>query len=112
MKTQDAVEALCRSRSVAMGSTYGLCDVSASLFFVTYEGIKTVARCRVPEKYHAALHMGAASLAEMVMLERWCERRGSQEFIWIFGKGSVPDTSADRSCKAEEAGFTTAHERY
>ena len=39
---------------------------TASLFFVTYEGIKTVGRRRVPEKYHSALHMGAASLAEMV----------------------------------------------
>lgn len=39
---------------------------SASLFFVTYEGIKTVTQCRVPEKYHSFLHMGSASLAEMV----------------------------------------------
>ncbi|XP_053985840.1 S-adenosylmethionine mitochondrial carrier protein-like isoform X1 [Hylaeus volcanicus] len=38
---------------------------TASLFFVTYEGIKSVAQCRVPEKYHSLLHMGAASLAEV-----------------------------------------------
>ncbi|XP_043250506.1 S-adenosylmethionine mitochondrial carrier protein-like [Colletes gigas] len=39
---------------------------TASLFFVTYEGIKTVVQCKVSEKYHSLLHMGAASLAEMV----------------------------------------------
>ncbi|CAK9802698.1 S-adenosylmethionine mitochondrial carrier protein [Anthophora quadrimaculata] len=39
---------------------------SASLFFVTYEGMKTVTQCRVPEKYHSFLHMGSASLAEMM----------------------------------------------
>ncbi|XP_003397208.2 S-adenosylmethionine mitochondrial carrier protein [Bombus terrestris] len=39
---------------------------SASLFFVTYEGIKNITQCRVPEKYHLFLHMGSASLAEMV----------------------------------------------
>ncbi|CAK9811671.1 S-adenosylmethionine mitochondrial carrier protein [Anthophora plagiata] len=39
---------------------------SASLFFVTYESIKTVTQCRIPERYHSFLHMGSASLAEMV----------------------------------------------
>ncbi|KOC65335.1 S-adenosylmethionine mitochondrial carrier protein, partial [Habropoda laboriosa] len=39
---------------------------SASLFFVTYESLKTVTQCVVPEKYHSFLHMGSASLAEMV----------------------------------------------
>lgn len=38
----------------------------ASLFFVTYEGIKSITQCKVPVKYHSFLHMGAASLAEMV----------------------------------------------
>ena len=39
---------------------------TASLFFVTYEGIKNVTQPRVPERYHSLLHMSAASLAEMV----------------------------------------------
>ncbi|XP_076761523.1 mitochondrial S-adenosylmethionine carrier protein-like [Xylocopa sonorina] len=39
---------------------------SASLFFVTYESLKNVTQCRVPERYHSLLHMGAASLSEMV----------------------------------------------
>ncbi|XP_003703581.1 mitochondrial S-adenosylmethionine carrier protein [Megachile rotundata] len=39
---------------------------TASLFFVTYEGIKNVTQHRIPEKYHSLLHMSAASLAEMV----------------------------------------------
>ncbi|KZC15063.1 S-adenosylmethionine mitochondrial carrier protein, partial [Dufourea novaeangliae] len=46
---------------VAIGSA-----PTASLFFVTYESIKTVAQCKVPGKYSSLLHMGAASLAEMV----------------------------------------------
>ncbi|CAL7938956.1 unnamed protein product [Xylocopa violacea] len=39
---------------------------SASLFFVTYESLKSVTQCRVPERYHSLLHMGSASLSEMV----------------------------------------------
>lgn len=39
---------------------------SASLFFVTYEGIKNVTQHQIPGRYHSFLHMSAASLAEMV----------------------------------------------
>nr|XP_033339099.1 S-adenosylmethionine mitochondrial carrier protein-like [Megalopta genalis]XP_033339100.1 S-adenosylmethionine mitochondrial carrier protein-like [Megalopta genalis]XP_033339101.1 S-adenosylmethionine mitochondrial carrier protein-like [Megalopta genalis]XP_033339102.1 S-adenosylmethionine mitochondrial carrier protein-like [Megalopta genalis]XP_033339103.1 S-adenosylmethionine mitochondrial carrier protein-like [Megalopta genalis]XP_033339104.1 S-adenosylmethionine mitochondrial carrier pr len=39
---------------------------TASLFFVTYEAIKNIAQCKVPEKYHSLVHMSAASLSEMV----------------------------------------------
>ncbi|XP_076166922.1 S-adenosylmethionine mitochondrial carrier protein homolog isoform X2 [Ptiloglossa arizonensis] len=39
---------------------------TASLFFVTYEGIKTTTQCKVPKEYHSLLHMSAASVAEMV----------------------------------------------
>ncbi|XP_017879302.1 S-adenosylmethionine mitochondrial carrier protein-like [Ceratina calcarata] len=39
---------------------------SASLFFVTYEGIKNIMEYRVSEKYHSFIHMGSASVAEMV----------------------------------------------
>ncbi|XP_078033911.1 mitochondrial S-adenosylmethionine carrier protein-like isoform X2 [Augochlora pura] len=38
---------------------------TASLFFVTYETIKNIAQCKVPEKYHTMVHMSAASLSEM-----------------------------------------------
>lgn len=43
-----------------------LYDISASLFFLTYEDIKSRAQSKVPEKYHSLLHMCSASLAEMV----------------------------------------------
>ncbi|XP_017763505.1 PREDICTED: S-adenosylmethionine mitochondrial carrier protein-like [Eufriesea mexicana] len=39
---------------------------SASLFFVTYEGIKSISKYKISEKHHFFLHMGSASLAEMV----------------------------------------------
>lgn len=39
---------------------------TASLFFVSYEAIKNIAQCKVPEEYHTLVHMGAASLSEMV----------------------------------------------
>lgn len=42
-------------------------NILASLFFVTYEGIKTTTQCKVPKEYHSLLHMSAASVAEMVM---------------------------------------------
>ncbi|XP_031832246.1 S-adenosylmethionine mitochondrial carrier protein homolog [Nomia melanderi] len=38
---------------------------SASLFFVTYEGIKNTLLCKVPEKHHTTVYMIAASLSEM-----------------------------------------------
>ncbi|XP_043266078.1 S-adenosylmethionine mitochondrial carrier protein-like isoform X2 [Colletes gigas] len=39
---------------------------SASIFFITYEGMKEVFEPRVPEQYHSLIHMTAAALGEMV----------------------------------------------
>ncbi|XP_012261929.1 S-adenosylmethionine mitochondrial carrier protein-like [Athalia rosae] len=39
---------------------------AASLFFITYEGIKEYLQPKVPLSYHHFIHMGAASLGEMV----------------------------------------------
>lgn len=39
---------------------------SASLFFLTYEAVKSRTQSKVPDKYHSLLHMCSASLAEMV----------------------------------------------
>ncbi|XP_058802869.1 mitochondrial S-adenosylmethionine carrier protein-like isoform X2 [Phymastichus coffea] len=39
---------------------------AASLFFMTYEGIKHVFQPYLPHQYHSFIHMGAASSAEMV----------------------------------------------
>ncbi|KOC59872.1 S-adenosylmethionine mitochondrial carrier protein [Habropoda laboriosa] len=39
---------------------------SASLFFITYEGIKLVFLPSIPEQYHTFIHMTAASVGEMV----------------------------------------------
>ncbi|XP_015519354.1 mitochondrial S-adenosylmethionine carrier protein [Neodiprion pinetum] len=39
---------------------------AASLFFITYEGIKEFAQPKIPQTYHLFIHMGAASLGEMV----------------------------------------------
>ncbi|KAK2580481.1 hypothetical protein KPH14_006221 [Odynerus spinipes] len=39
---------------------------TAALFFVTYESIKATTQPLVNESFHAFLHMGAASLSEMV----------------------------------------------
>ncbi|XP_017753779.1 PREDICTED: S-adenosylmethionine mitochondrial carrier protein-like isoform X2 [Eufriesea mexicana] len=38
---------------------------SASLFFITYEGLKEVFQPRIPDQYHSIIHMTAASLGEM-----------------------------------------------
>lgn len=38
----------------------------AALFFVTYEEVKAAMQPHVPAHYHTAIHMGAATLAEMV----------------------------------------------
>lgn len=40
--------------------------ISASLFFVTYEGIKEFLQPNVPFQYHWMVHMGAAATGEMV----------------------------------------------
>lgn len=40
---------------------------TASLFFITYEGVKVIFQPRVPEQYHAFIHMSAASLGELVI---------------------------------------------
>ncbi|XP_076678018.1 mitochondrial S-adenosylmethionine carrier protein [Andrena cerasifolii] len=39
---------------------------TASLFFITYEGIKEVFQPRVPYQYHSLIHMTAASMGETV----------------------------------------------
>lgn len=38
----------------------------AALFFVTYDEVKAAMQPHVPAHYHTAIHMGAATLAEMV----------------------------------------------
>ncbi|XP_043266076.1 S-adenosylmethionine mitochondrial carrier protein-like isoform X1 [Colletes gigas] len=40
--------------------------ITASIFFITYEGMKEVFEPRVPEQYHSLIHMTAAALGEMV----------------------------------------------
>jgi len=42
--------------------------ISAALFFLTYEEIKTVIQPRISADYYTPLHMGAAAMAEMVLL--------------------------------------------
>ncbi|KAG7202297.1 hypothetical protein KM043_018629 [Ampulex compressa] len=39
---------------------------TAAVFFVTYDGIKSISQPFISEKYHSFVHMGAASLAESV----------------------------------------------
>ncbi|XP_035717322.1 S-adenosylmethionine mitochondrial carrier protein-like isoform X1 [Vespa mandarinia] len=46
---------------VLIGST-----PTAALFFVTYENIKVYTKPLVSKRYHSLIHMGAASLSEMV----------------------------------------------
>lgn len=41
--------------------------ISAALFFLTYEEIKTVMQPRISADYYISLHMGAAVIAEMVL---------------------------------------------
>ena len=40
--------------------------ISAGLFFVTYDSLKSILRQRFPIEYEPFIHMGSASLAEMV----------------------------------------------
>lgn len=42
--------------------------ILAALFFLTYEEIKTVMQPRISAEYYTPLHMGAAAVAEMVLL--------------------------------------------
>lgn len=42
--------------------------ISAALFFLTYDEIKITIQPKISEKYHTLLHMGAATLAEMVLI--------------------------------------------
>ncbi|XP_072761960.1 S-adenosylmethionine mitochondrial carrier protein homolog isoform X2 [Anoplolepis gracilipes] len=50
----------------------GICPViigsapTAALFFLTYEEIKTITQPKISAKYHTIVHMGAATLGEMV----------------------------------------------
>lgn len=46
--------------------------VTAALFFVTYESIKVHTQPLVSKKYHSLIHMGAASLSEMVFIFYVC----------------------------------------
>ncbi|XP_015608516.1 S-adenosylmethionine mitochondrial carrier protein homolog isoform X2 [Cephus cinctus] len=39
---------------------------TAALFFMTYDSVKAMLQPRISEKYHSFIHMGAASLAELV----------------------------------------------
>lgn len=39
---------------------------AAAVFFITYEGIKDVLQPRVPQRYYAVVHMGAAIMSEVV----------------------------------------------
>ncbi|OXU21376.1 hypothetical protein TSAR_005299 [Trichomalopsis sarcophagae] len=39
---------------------------AASVFFVTYDGIKHILQPLLPHQYHSIIHMGAASCAELV----------------------------------------------
>ena len=49
-----------------MYNKLNLYNILASLFFLTYEDVKSRTQSKVPEKYHSLLHMCSASLAEMV----------------------------------------------
>lgn len=40
----------------------------AALFFLTYEEMKTVIQPRISADYYTPFHMGAAAMAEMVLL--------------------------------------------
>lgn len=40
--------------------------ILAALFFLTYEEIKTIMQPRISANYYTPLHMGAATMAEMV----------------------------------------------
>lgn len=42
--------------------------IPAALFFLTYEEIKAVMKPRISANYYTPLHMGAAAVAEMVLL--------------------------------------------
>ncbi|KAK2584695.1 hypothetical protein KPH14_007031 [Odynerus spinipes] len=48
-------------RPVMLGSA-----PAASLFFITYEGLKEYLQPQISPQYHAFIHMGAASLGEML----------------------------------------------
>ncbi|KAG7200612.1 hypothetical protein KM043_001170 [Ampulex compressa] len=39
---------------------------AASIFFITYEGIKEFSQPYIPQQYHSFIHMGAASISEIV----------------------------------------------
>ncbi|KAJ8683427.1 hypothetical protein QAD02_019219 [Eretmocerus hayati] len=39
---------------------------TASLFFITYDGIKHILQPHLPHQYHSIIHMGAASCGEMM----------------------------------------------
>lgn len=47
--------------------TLSLSHILAALFFLTYEEIKTIMQPKVSTKYYTVLHMGAATLGEMVL---------------------------------------------
>lgn len=74
---------------------YQLKSSEAALFFCTYENLKRTLSLHVNKRYAPYIHMGAASIGEMVLIQQNEQKLHSEQFGSFLG--GMFDSSSGRN---------------